>query len=202
MTTTFISAPVSLYISLVKNASQINWDVSYPVKGGKEIGMIVEKEVYELLLLLEVEEVFLPPCQVKGGKLYLSYLDTKLKVDILLKVKGGNYLAFQVKSSLDLISKFKEDKPSFKGKSYPLPGLIVIDHKKGVSSLGWKYKLLLDIAKISGVTLKEEVVSSVNKWKKLRTLKKIPLGILKPMEVKILHTLNLVTSYSDHILAM
>ena len=201
MTTTFVSAPTSYSSKLVKEASQINWDVSYPYYP-EEPGFLVEREVYELLLLLEVEEVFLPPSQVVDKMIYLSYLDTSLKIDLIIKIKQGDYLGFQVKSCLGQAASFKKVKPSFKGKGFPLPGLVIIDHKAGKTSLGWKYKLLLEIANVSGVTLKEEVVSSVNKWKKLRTLKKIPNGILKPMEVKILHTLALVIINSDHILAM
>lgn len=193
-----VSAPTSFHTSLVKEASQINWDVSYPLPNEKREGSVIEREVYELLLLLNAEEVFLPPSKVKGNKNYLSYLDTTLKVDVLMKI-GNHYLGWQVKSSLALVdSHLEKGKVTFKGKAYPLPGLIVIDHKKN-SNVNWKYKLLVSIAEQAGVPIKEEVVLAISKWKPLRKLDKIPLGILKPDEVKILSTLGLVVVKSDHL---
>ena len=186
----FVSAPAQFHVSLVKEASQINWDVSYKPNPNKE-GSIVEREVYNLLLLLQAEEVFLAPSQIKKGKEYLSYLDTKLKADVLIKV-GNFYLCWQVKSSMERAKEHLAlEKVTFQGKSYPAPGLIVMDSwEKG--KLGWKLQVLSEISQISGVPVRTEVIASVEKWKKLRKLKVLPTSMITSEEGVILTTLGLI----------
>lgn len=189
-----VTAPGVFHQSIKAEADKTNPNVSYPIGNGKQEGFIVEEEVYKLLLLLDAEGVFMPPSKIKKGKKYLSFWDTTLKVDILIKV-GKLYLGWQVKSSLALVDKHLQNKEvTLNGKSYPTPGLIVIDHKQQGAKVNWKYKLLVAIAEQAGVPLKPEVVNAIKNWQPLRTLKdkQIPLGILKPEEVHILSILGLV----------
>jgi len=186
----FVSAPAKLHASLVEEASQINWDVSYTYSPNKE-GSVVEREVYNLLSLLQTEEVFLAPSQVEKDKEYLSYLDTSLKVDVLAKV-GKFYLCWQIKSSTEGAKKHLAlDKVTFKGKSFSAPGLIVLDSWEE-GKLGWKLQALSEISQISGIPVRNSVVSSINKWKKLRKLKVLPSSMITPKEGVILTTLGLI----------
>lgn len=193
MAKAFISAPVQYPASLIKSASELNKKVGYEYKPNKE-GAELERQVFSLLQLLEAEEVFFPPSKVIKETLYLSYLDTDLKVDICLKVNNF-YLCWQIKAGMEEAKKHLAlEKVTFKDKSYPVPGLIVIaTWEKG--KIGWKLEVLSKIAQVSGVPIRQEVITGIEKWKKLHEKLKgklLPSSVFSPQESVWLTTLGLI----------
>lgn len=203
----FVSAPVKLSKAVVKAAKALNLDTSYPLNKQAE-GAKVELDAYHLLLLLDADEVFMPPSKVEKGRQFLSYLDTTLKVDILLRV-GNFYLCWQVKSSMEVAKKhMKLDKVTFQGKSYPAPGLIVMDSwEKG--KLGWKLQVLSQVSQISGIPVRSDVINAVEKWKKLKAAFQetskvkvitLPTSVFSPEEASTLTTLGLIQVQGTKVL--
>lgn len=206
----FVSTPVKLPASVIKAAKALNIDTSYLLNKEAE-GAKVEIDVYHLLLLLDADEVFMPPSKVEKGRQFLSYLDTTLKIDILVRV-GSFYLCWQVKSSMEVAKKHMElDKVTFQGKSYPAPGLIVMDSwEKG--KLGWKLQVLSQVSQTSGIPVRPDVINAVEKWKKLKAAFKekdnpkkvvtLPSSVFSPEESVNLTTLGLIQVQGTNVKIM
>ena len=197
----FVSAPAQYLQTLIKEASEINKQIGYPVADPNKEGLKLERDVFHLLQLLEVEEVFFPPSKTVKETCYLSYLDTCLKVDVCVKVKNY-YLCWQIKAGMDEAKKHLAlQKVTFKDKSYPVPGLIVISTWEK-AKVGWKVQVLSEISQVSGIPVRTDVVETINKWKNLKTaLKKkkeekkpiaLPSSVFSPEEGVVLTTLGLI----------
>ena len=199
----FISAPAIFPSSIVEEGKKINYGVSYPHNKKKE-GHKVEVDVYNLLLLLEADEVFMPPSEVRGNQEYLSFLDTCLKVDILVKV-GETYFTWQVKSNVpkakEYLNKYK--KVSFNKKAYPAPGVIMLDsYSEG--KVGWKYLCLREISRTSGIPIQPAVLQAVEKWRKLAKakIKEIPIKVFSVQECTFLTVLGLITFLNSRVIKL
>lgn len=188
----FVSAPVIYPISLVKAASKIDYSIGYNADESR--GEAAEKEVYSLLSMLQFDEVYLSPSKILNGSKYLCPLDLGLKVDVVA-VLGKKAACYQIKSSLGGVKDYlkKTERVLFNDKAYPVPGVIMIDSNKE-AGVGWRLKVLEELSKSTGVSIKEDVQASIDKWKPLRAkLKQIPnTGLLKPNECLVLTQLGLI----------
>lgn len=173
-----IGSPLILESSIAHEACA-SMAVDYSTYREDPVGEANEAYMFKVAYGLDCKSYLSP----KG-----SHMDCGIKGDLVLEV-GKYSLIWQVKSSQIGADSFLSKRSTFKGESYPLPGVLVPDDQHLVTSV-------FALAKVCGIAAKPSLTKAVALYKEHRG-KKVPLGKIPSVD-KIFskEVCNMITAFN------